>query len=138
MDIITAMILLALAAASLTPAAQVEAARERIAVAALVRCPKSIGDEIVVCARASIRDRFFLPLPSDPEPGSRKVENALGERARLAAIGKYSTSSAVGPMGEYGATLHMISLAVGEGTFTPLHKRFGGPDVDYVTLTSGR
>lgn len=127
-----------LAAATLSPAAQVEAANERIAVAAMVRCPKSTGDEIVVCARASARDKLFLPLPSQPAPGSPKVVNALGERARLAAIGKYSTPSPVGPNGEYGSMLHMISEAVGEGTFTPLRKRFSGPDVEYVSLTSGR
>ena len=139
MDIVTAMIFaLALAAATMSPAAMVEAASERIAVAARLRCPKATGDEVIVCGRASARDRFLLPLPRVPEPGSKSVVNALGERAELAAMHKYSEPSTVGMGGEYGGTLYMISKAVGDGTFTPLHRRFEGPDVEYETLTSGK
>jgi hypothetical protein len=117
------------ASASVDPAAMVEITRETIGVAAQVRCPKAAGDEIVVCSRASARDKLFLPLPRGLEPGDRRIQNALGERARLASIGKYDTPVPIGPAGEYGTTLHMIAQSVGEGTFTPLHKRFEGPDL---------
>ena len=111
---------------------------EGFCVAAFVLCPKATGDEIVVCSRASERDKFFLPLPRAAEPGDSRVVNALGERARLAAIGKYSTPSAVGPGGESGWTLHAISEAVGEGVFVPLHRRFEGPDIVVQAGLRGR
>ena len=132
-----------LAAAALSPAEMVEHARERIAIAAMIHCPKPVGDEIVVCSRASARDKLMLPLPRELPPGDRRIENALGERAALANMHKWNEPTTVGPGGEYGTTLYMVAQAVGEGTFTPLHKRFEGPDVVYgdaavPTLTSRR
>ncbi len=97
----------------------------------MIRCPNAIGDEIVVCSRATTRDKFLLPLPSMPEPGERQIQNVPGERLRLANIHKWDEPNAVGYGGQYGYTLHMVAEAAAAGTFVPLHQRFGGPDVEY-------
>ncbi len=125
------MLPLLLLAASIAadPADLVEASREIIGVAASIRCPKAVGDEVVVCGRASARDKFLLPLPSPPTPGSAAAVDALGERKRLLAIGKWDAPSPVGPGGETGWTLHSIAAAVDGRDFIPLHRQFEGPDI---------
>ena len=118
-------------ATALTAASPVEAARERIAIAAGVKCPAATGDEILVCGRASARDKYLLPLGTPPDPSSPKTENVYGERKRLANIAKWDEPSAVGPGGKVGYTLINIDAWAAYSGYKPLLERFAGPDIVY-------
>ncbi len=120
---------LGLAAALTSP---VEAARERIAIAAGVKCPAPTGDEILVCGRASERDKYLLPFPVTPNPASPKTENVYAERKRFANIGKWDEPSVVGPAGKVGYTLAEIDNWATYSGYKPLLERFGGPDIVYT------
>lgn len=74
-------------------------------------CPRSSGDEIVVCARRPENERYRIPpetaVPGDNDPNSR----SWAARARnLEEVGETGTDSCttVGPGGQTGCLKEMI------------------------------
>lgn len=110
-------------------ASPVEAARDRIAIAAGIKCPAPTGDEILVCGRASVRDKYLLPFPVAPDPASPTTENVYGERKRFANIGKWDTPTAVGPGGMTGHSVAEIDKWADYSGYQPLLERWAGPDL---------
>jgi hypothetical protein len=109
------LLTIALATGAVEPSGLVEAARERIGVAAGTRCPKAVADEIVVCgARGGERLRYALPLPREPVKGVPGREAVFEERNRWLELGKSGIGSEtpVGPGGEMGRNLNALMSRV--------------------------
>lgn len=69
-------------------------------------CPKSEGDEIVVCGRSGRADPNRLPLPVERPPG----EIVTGEAT--ASAGELERCSNVGPVQQCGGGLPVMAIAL--------------------------